>query len=364
MSELLDAIDRQIGEVRTESLDLSFGEIVNLHKDKEIIIQPEYQRLFRWSQEQRSRLVESILLELPIPPIFLIENDNGVLELIDGLQRTSSVIQFIEASLISLDPLVLDGCELIKELNNKTFLDLPMTLRMRIKRSAVRAIIIKRQSRPFLKYEMFKRLNTGGELLSPQEIRNCSSRMVGDNGVFFYAFLQMCAEKDYFKRSIRRLPSEDLEKRQNEELVLRFFALINGIDLFKGNVRDWLDDYMEKVLIGELSFDYANNERIFDILFDFIDKCFVEGAFSRYSASREPTGRLAPAYFEAVAVGVYEAIKDDISTAVEKINDIKEIIISTVLSETFKAVTGPGANTQSKLRERIELVKGAVAGVL
>ncbi|MGG2343670.1 DUF262 domain-containing protein, partial [Aeromonas veronii] len=85
------------------------------------VIQPEYQRLFRWSQEQRSRLVESILLELPIPPIFLIENDNGVLELIDGLQRTSSVIQFIEASQINLDPLVLDGCDLINELNTKKF---------------------------------------------------------------------------------------------------------------------------------------------------------------------------------------------------------------------------------------------------
>ena len=166
-----------LGEVRTESLDLSFGEIVNLHKAKELVIQPEYQRLFRWTTEQRSRLVESILLELPIPPIFLIENDDGVLELIDGLQRTSSVINFIESSLIELPPLVLDGCDLIKELNTKSFLDLPMTLRMRVKRSSVRAIIIKRQSKPFLKYEMFKRLNTGGALLSPQEIRNCSSRM-------------------------------------------------------------------------------------------------------------------------------------------------------------------------------------------
>ncbi|MFM4853923.1 DUF262 domain-containing protein [Aeromonas caviae] len=364
MSNLLDAIDRQIGEVRTESLDLSFGEIVNLHKANELVIQPEYQRLFRWSQEQRSRLVESILLELPIPPIFLIENDNGVLELIDGLQRTSSVIQFIEASQINLDPLVLDGCDLINELNTKKFLDLPMTLRMRIKRSAVRAIIIKRQSKPFLKYEMFKRLNTGGALLSPQEIRNCSSRMVGDIGVDFYSFLQQCASKPFFKRSIIRLPEEDFEKRQDEELVLRFFALINGIDLFKGSVRDWLDDYMEKVLKGDMPFDYKNNEEIFDELFSFIDKCFSNGAFSRYSTSRDPVGRLAPAYFEAVAVGVYEAIQSNITVALQKTKDINEVIITTVLSEPFKAVTGPGANTQTKLRERILLIREAVTGVL
>ena len=65
-------IDQRIGEVRTEALDLSFGELVSLHKNRELVIHPEYQRLFRWSEEQRSRLVEPFLLELPIPPIFVI----------------------------------------------------------------------------------------------------------------------------------------------------------------------------------------------------------------------------------------------------------------------------------------------------
>ena len=70
---------------------------MNLHKNKELIIQPEYQRLFRWSTQQKSHLIESILLELPIPQIFVIENPDGILELIDGLQRTSTVLQFIES---------------------------------------------------------------------------------------------------------------------------------------------------------------------------------------------------------------------------------------------------------------------------
>lgn len=89
-------VDIESKEIRTEAVDFSFGEILNLHKDNEIVIQPEYQRLFRWTNEQRSRLIESILLRLPIPPIFLIESESGVLELIDGLQRTSSVLQFLD----------------------------------------------------------------------------------------------------------------------------------------------------------------------------------------------------------------------------------------------------------------------------
>jgi len=94
MNGLQQQIEKSSATIRTEAVDFTFGEIINLHKDKEIVIQPDYQRLFRWSDEQRSRLIESILLELPIPQIFFIENNSGVLELIDGLQRISSVIRF------------------------------------------------------------------------------------------------------------------------------------------------------------------------------------------------------------------------------------------------------------------------------
>src|SRR5436190_1903675 len=115
MVDLVDVIDKRIGEVRFDTIDLSFGEITSLYKNAELVIQPEYQRLFRWSDDQKSRLVESILLELPIPQIFVIENESGVLELIDGLQRVSSVIQFMDAHSLKLPPLVLSGCDLVPE---------------------------------------------------------------------------------------------------------------------------------------------------------------------------------------------------------------------------------------------------------
>src|SRR6185369_5990798 len=102
-------------------LDLSYGEIVNLHANKELIIQPEYQRLFRWSPEQKSRLIESILIELPIPQIFVIENADGVYELIDGLQRISSVLQFVDPTAIGLDGFALEGCDIIPDLNDKGY---------------------------------------------------------------------------------------------------------------------------------------------------------------------------------------------------------------------------------------------------
>ena len=113
---LEEEIAARVGEVRTDSFDLSFGEIANLHVSKELVIQPEYQRLFRWTLQQKSHLIESILLELPVPQIFVIENQDGVLELIDGLQRVSTILQFMEPQSIALDPLKLEGCTLISGL--------------------------------------------------------------------------------------------------------------------------------------------------------------------------------------------------------------------------------------------------------
>jgi hypothetical protein len=359
MTSIEATIDERIGEVRTDAFDLTFGEITNLHKNHEMTIQPEYQRLFRWSDSQRSRLIESILLELPIPPIFTIENENGVLELIDGLQRISSVLQFIEPETIALDPLRLVGCELIPDLNDRLYIDLPLSLRLRLKRSSIRTIIIKRQSKSFLKYEMFKRLNTGGSLLSPQEIRNCSVRMLGTDGTQFYQFLQELAQKEHFLECTQTLSQSDLDQRGDEELVLRFFALKNGEGLFKGSVRDWLDDYMESVLIHGAEFIYPDEERDFDSLFGFLAQVAGRDAFVKFRGT-SPIGGLAPAYFEAVTMGTYEALKQ--IAGKDKVQ-LKAAIVRAVQRDDFRAVTGPGANRKDRLRRRIEIVRDALLSV-
>jgi len=342
-------IDKKIGEVRTESLDLSFGEIANLRKSKELVIQPEYQRLFRWSPDQKSRLIESILLELPIPQIFVIENEDGVYELIDGLQRISSVIQYVDAAAIDLESFELEGCDIIQDLNGMSYANLPMSLKLRLKRSTLRTIVIKRQSKSFLRYEMFKRLNTGGSLLSPQEIRNCSARMLGDDGAKFYTFLKKLADLQDFKTTTQTLAQEDLEQKANEELVLRFFTAKNARNTFRGSVRDWLDDYMEGVLLKKTDFDLDAEEKIFTELFGEIASRLGESAFVKFRGTT-PIGGLAPAYFEAVAVGCFIAFKTFKSKPATK---VKKALNKLVQSAAFRGVTGPGANNKTKLESRI-----------
>lgn len=355
--DIIQIIDQKIGEVRTESLDMSVGEIISLQENKELVIQPDFQRLFRWSDEQRSRLIESLLLELPIPSIFVIERESGVFELIDGLQRISSVIQFINPEALGLEKLVLDGCDLIPDLDNLTYDELPLTLRLRLKRTGIRTVIIKRQSSQFLRYEMFKRLNTGGAKLSEQDIRNVNARMLGEKGSEFYEFLTKCANHPSFAAGIELLPNSNVDTRGDEELVLRFFAAKNFRKKFKGSISDWLDSYMESILLTNDIFDYESEWKLFTELFDVLNEKFGLHAFVKYR-NGDPIGAVAPAYFEAVSMGCLASLEGLKSKSADK---ARTILAQTVESEAFRAVTGPGANSLPKLEKRIEIVAQAFA---
>lgn len=346
-------VDIESKEIRTEAVDFSFGEILNLHKDNEIVIQPEYQRLFRWTNEQRSRLIESILLRLPIPPIFLIESESGVLELIDGLQRTSSVLQFLDHKAIGQEELILSGCDILKDINGMKFSDFNTSIRLGVKRTPIRAVIIKKSGDEYVKYEMFKRLNTGGSLLSSQEIRNCSSRMIA-GGAEFYSKLQALSSNADFKVATARIPSPDIEQRADEELVLRYFAVRSFRDEFRGNVKEWLDNFMEAMLFGTI--EQFEGEKEFDEFFSFVARTFGDAAFSR-SREGQAFGRLAPAYFEAV-VG---ALAGDLSVVAEKEAGMLRSRLSEAFeTEEFKAASGPGANSKGKMEDRIQLVREAL----
>jgi uncharacterized protein with ParB-like and HNH nuclease domain len=184
--DLIAAIDEKLKRVHTQSLDISFNELLDMHENGELNINPDYQRLFQWSEGAQSRFIESLLLEMPVPPIYVIEEEDGKYLLIDGLQRISSYLHLrgaLEAT--HLDPpirlgekLVLKDCDIVKELNGKTFDDLGTALQIRLKRAFVRVEVVRKGSNPHFKYYMFKRLNTGGQLLTEQQIRNCTIRLL------------------------------------------------------------------------------------------------------------------------------------------------------------------------------------------
>ncbi len=163
-------------------------------------------------------------------------------------------------------------------------------------------------------------------------------------------------ETDSFKTCIEPLPDSIRDQKGDHELVLRFFALKNAQSIFEGSVRDWLDEYMSRVMFEKTSFDYDLEKATFGKLFDFLDAKFGPRAFVKYRADRQPLGGLAPAYFEAVTMGLFPLVDQLRDQDSEK---LVETLADCVSSSAFRDVTGPAANTKAKLRRRIELVTEA-----
>lgn len=327
IENLIENVDRQIIKIRTKSLDISFNELYDMYKSKELTISPDYQRLFRWEEEQQSRFVESLILEMPVPPVFVIEGDDGVYELIDGLQRISSYLHFRGERLgeTTDDYLILHGCDIVSELNGLTFDQLPKALQIKLKRTFIRLEVIRKESEPSLKYHMFKRLNTGGELLSDQEVRNCTIRLLGSKGI---DFLEACSKNEDFKSVIQKLSSDKRKTKYDQELVLRFFAIKNDIEHYKYPVTEYLTQYLEKMTKEEIPFDYQKEKNIFERTFQYIKENWGAEAFSGKTANGTAKNEFVLYYFDGITISIASFIEqvlsyDDTKTMIEAINEIK-----------------------------------------
>lgn len=268
MSE--EAITNKIAELRSglkaDRLDMSFGEIIRIYEEESLIIKPEYQRAFRWKDEQKTRFIESILLGIPIPPIFVAENNEGKWELVDGLQRLSTVLSFfgsLKTNDRDLNNFALLGSSLLKDLlKNKISNDLPEKLNLSVKRSVCRVEILRWDSGFDMRYELFNRLNTGGSPLSQQEIRNC---------VFIGKFNQLINKLSIHLNGLIAGFDERKQRMLLEELVLRYFAIVKKYDGWniKSNIQQYLDSFMKKESESNKE-DYLTEETEFIKIVDFI----------------------------------------------------------------------------------------------
>lgn len=349
IENLIENVDNQIIKIRTKSLDVSFNELYDMYRNEELTISPDYQRLFRWGEEKQSRFVESLILEMPVPPIFVIETDDGVYELIDGLQRISSYLHFRGERLGETDSdfLILQGCDIVPDLNDLTFDKLPKALQIKIKRSFVRMEVIKKESEVTLKYHMFKRLNTGGELLSAQEIRNCTIRLLGSKGL---NFLEECSKNEDFRTAILKVPKDKKSTKYDQELILRFFAIKNDIDNYRYPVTEYLTRYLEKITTGKMVFDYEKEKAIFENTFRFINNNWGEEAFSKKMHNGTIRDEFVLYYFDGVAVSVGSLIEKIVAYDCDEkiVESIEQIKNSTEL-QSYKTGSVNGVKTRIKL---------------
>jgi hypothetical protein len=180
---LQEEIDKHRKEIHTDGYPMSIGELVNLYRDKELDLHPEFQRFYRWTSHQKSRWVESILLGIPLPSIFVVQREDGVWDVIDGLQRFSTILELMgelrredgsKWPMLQLgETRYLPSLERKKWKGNGSTDSLTADQQRFIKRAKLDLKIILRESAESAKYELFQRLNTGGSMLSEQEVRSC-----------------------------------------------------------------------------------------------------------------------------------------------------------------------------------------------
>lgn len=358
--DLIQNVEKKISSIRTRSLDLSFNELLDMYSNGELIIDPEYQRLFRWSEGKQSRFIESLLLELPIPPIFVIELEEGVYELMDGLQRISTYLNF-RGQLNKDEYLTLSDCDIVEDLNGITYNDLPKPLEIKLKRNFIRVEILRKESDSRLRYYMFKRLNTGGELLSDQEIRNSTIRLLDSK---FNEFLVKLSENEHYKNTIANISSSKIQEKYDQELVLRFLAFKNNIEEYKHDVGDFLTDYMEKETMNlvEENYDLKKEEELFNKTFKTLDKAMNGQVFARLSKNDEPTNAFSAYHFESFSLGIIDVIEFINPDNQEEIEALKKLFIDIKKDDEFKKLTtGGGKNYRKPLNDRINFVSEKVS---
>ncbi len=338
-------LDANRRTVSFDSYDVTVRQLYDMISEDIIDVTPEYQRHFIWNQERQSQLIESILLGIPVPSLFMATNQDSTWEVIDGLQRLTTIVNFIGNSdiieKISKDckPLFLKGLEKLDTLNGLTFKDIPKPIQLMFMTRPIRITVLNDRSDFGLRFDLFERLNTGGVILHPQEIRNCV--YLGP----FNSFIRDCSQFQPFKNSLKL--GSNAEKNGNiEELVLKFFAYFECRDQFVHSVKGFLNDYM-----ANKSDSFKNKKALKDLFektFTLLEAHLPDGIVR---SSRKNTTPLV--LFEAVAIGVADALNAGKAVSPRKLKALLD-------NKTLTGLTTGATNSRKKVIDRIKYVKDNV----
>jgi uncharacterized protein with ParB-like and HNH nuclease domain len=318
---LQDEIELRSTEVKSDSYSMSIGELTNLYQDEEIDIHPEFQRFYRWTPLQKTKLIESILLGIPLPPIFVSQRKDGVWDVIDGLQRLSTIFQFMgilkDEDNKKVEALVLEETKYLPSLKDKSWDNsddsensFTSAERLFIKRSKLDVKIILKESDEKSKYELFQRLNTGGSPLSDQELRNCI--LIMENRTMF-SWLSDLSKDEGFEQCIV-LTDRAKEEQYDMDLALRFvvFRTLDAEEVKRAkDINEFVTDKMLDIARNQ-NFDFDKEAKAFSATFSILNETIGADCFHRYDVQKQRfLGGFLLSAFEAVALGVgynYEEI--------------------------------------------------------
>lgn len=350
-------IEEKRKEIHTDAYPMSIGELINLYLDNELDIHPEFQRIYRWTEVQKSRLIESILLGIPLPSFFVAQREDGIWDVVDGLQRLSTIFSFLgiyrnETGQIE-PPLVLKGTEYLPALEGIAWSEevspnnfFSVDLQRAFKREKVDLKIIKKESDDQTKYELFQRLNTFGSSLSDQEVRNCLLIMIDKT---FFEWIKELATYEPFLSTLT-ITGRQFDEQYHLELAVRFLILKDKALADLRGIPD-IGDYITKQIKDIASnpdYDRASEADKFRKTFDLLCSALLDNAFRKYDGGRY-TGGFSLSIFEVMALGLgnnVEAYDVNNPDHLEKIVSVSQGLLQ---EERYTAKRGAGYKASDRL---------------
>ena len=338
-------LKKQRRTVDFDTFDIHMQQLLAMLSSGQIKISPAYQRKFRWSPKRCSQFIESVMLGIPIPSLFMATNADSTWEVVDGVQRLSTIVKFAGDSDLR-DQLELNGqlalgeLQKLSDFNGLSFGTLPAPLQLHFLTRPLKVVTLNDKSDMVVRYDLFERLNTGGVALSPQEIRDCVYRGP------FAERLETWAQHPNFLSAVKLTPLQQRDAT-GEECVLRFFAFLNCYREFDHNVTEFLNTYMES---ASKQFDYDQAGAIFTKTFREIARVFPAGI------RRPGTRKTTPLnLFEGVAVGAALALRE--------INRLHTGGLGAWMkSEELRKFTTGATNDRSAVKGRIEFCRDRFLG--
>ncbi|MBV8388666.1 MAG: DUF262 domain-containing protein [Mucilaginibacter sp.] len=332
--------------LNTETYDFTVSTLIDYLNDRHILI-PEFQRGYVWNRAQASRLIESLIINCPIPVIFLSQNSDETLAVIDGNQRLNSIKLFLS------NDFDLRGLTAYPELEGYRFIDLDPRFQRHIQNRTIRCIVILKDTHPQIKFDVFERLNTGSVKLNSHELRH------GINSGTLMELLETLGNNSLFKDLT--LTKND-KRMKADELVLRFFAFSENWRNYTKPLVTFLNNYSEVNRNPSI-------ERLLELQNDFhltLEKVSIvlnKFAFKTYERTLKNT-KFNAALYDAQMISFYEL---NLSTQdVEKLRDLNFVTKNQefISNEEFNKYISSGTTDRNSVINRITEYKSFINSLL
>ena len=340
-----ETIVNETKRVFTDKKDFPLSLIKDMFDEGDIIPQPDYQRDYVMDVKTASKLIESVLMNIPIPTVYLCEEVDGTFSIIDGQQRMTSFVKYLK------NEYALKGLEELSELNGKTFAELDKSLQRTLKACTLNSIILTKESQD-LKYEIFARLNQGAIRLKPQELRNCIYRGSLNN------LIESIAEENKY---LKELFLEENRRKNYQEYILRFFALRN-FNNYSSSMTKTMNNFMSKHQNADEN-ELKELKNLFNGTIDIIKQVFGSTAFCAYDRQKNQfMNKFSGSVYDSIIIACSMFNSHDLMVNADKIrgqvNEIKKN------NAEYQDFTYAATGSKNRVIGRIMMIYNLIAEIV